>query len=436
MDCVKWGNDNKEVKDLPLLDEGQAANPNGIKWQDGFDYRFADAAIKFPTKENIDDMLAFVSAKHFYKKCGGMNINLKTPIEEYALGHLPTVERSFQTSGGPSSLRNIWESISSLSCLGGYYYSDSDGNIGMRSSEYGSNLVFLDPKNDSNMERANTNIGSYWPYNTITQSYDLSILGSPDGGVCGLLKTGDTIYFQDADVVSRSIEGNINTIRLVDRAIAEYNGETPPAGFSDFPYFFQAKEKQFNSVSSFSNLKTLFPYHGSTFPNDYFRYADSGRTSSIIDLYVRNDSSAGLSKVNSIVDPDDASQRWYLTCRKAVRDCAMIFDFQPFLNVVKYTSYGDNEMVKEVATFDNGCVNLKNGYYHNLYMAITKTTFPVSASWNPPYDMSDAKPILIASGGQLLCDRIFLRRGSMFNFFLDTNAPVDFRFKATAIPLA
>lgn len=429
MDCVKWGNDNSSIKNLPINDAEQAADTRNIMWQDGFDGRFAGGASKFPTKENIDEMLAFISAKHFFKKCGGLNFDQHVPQSEQSAGRLPTVIRTIN-----GNEKSIWRFIDGV-CSGGFFKMDSDGNIGM--SDVGDLNTFLNPYNKANMEKNVSEV----------DSFDFSILGSPDNGVCDALGLGDVIYFSELQTKAvPSVVGNgIDLSLLMDRSVAQVaDGVSEPSGFSDYPYFFQVKSSYYKP-SAFSYLKRYFDYiglHG--FPTDKTMICDNtgGENSQIgrsfIYLYdkIGNVSyPSNYPKEYSIVDPDDSTYSWAFSCFKAITDFALIFDFQPYLNVVKFTSYGEEEMVKEVATFDNGCVNLKNGFYHNLYMSFGRGNRPQQAVWNPPIAINSPKPILIASGGQLVCDRIFIRRGSTFNFFLDTNAPVDFRFKATAIPL-
>lgn len=429
MDCVKWGNDNSSIKNLPINDAEQAADARNIMWQDGFDGRFAGEASKFPTKENIDEMLAFISAKHFFKKCGGLNFDQRNPVDENSAGRLPTVKRTI--NGTEESIWNFIQHVFS----GGFFKMDSDGNIGMSSVDDG--VPFLNPYNKANMEKKVSSV----------DSFDFSILGSPKNGVCAALGLGDVIYFPELQTKNvPSVVGNgIDLSLLMDRSVAQIEDNvSEPSGFSDYPYFFQV-ESSYYKPSAFSDLKRYFDYIGlHEFPTDgtmicdIIPGADSQIGRSFIYLYdrVRNAPfPSNYPKEYSIVDPDNSEKSWAFSCFKAITDFALIFDFQPYLNVVKFTSYGEEEMVKEVATFDNGCVNLKNGFYHNLYMSFGRGNRPQQAIWNPPIGINNPKPILIASGGQLVCDRIFVRRGSTFNFFLDTNAPVDFRFKATAIPL-
>ncbi len=423
MNCIKWGNDNSNIKNLPVTDAEQEADPNNIKWQDGFDSRFKDNASKFPTKENIDDMLAFISAKHFFKKCGGLNLNLDFPKEEWLKGNLPTVMRPVD---GLGNRINIW-SFLDYCCSGGFFYSDDDGNIGLK--EIGLSRKFLNPDNQYNMEVAA--IGT-------TSSFDFSILGSPENGVCGALGTGDVIYFPELTTkpVDSIIGSGINLSKLKDRSIAQIaDGETEPSGFSDYPYYFSV-DSSYYKPESMSSLEQYLPHYGQLGdPKNTLVYRYGIPFVCLYDRFITSSTEDRYSRYYSIEDTDETGYSYGFSCFKAINDFAMIFDFQPYLNIVKYTSYGDTDMVKEVATFDNGCVNLKNGYYHNLYMSFGRGTSLWGASWNPPIPMENSKPILIASGGQLVCDRIFVRRGSTFNFFLDTNAPVDFRFKATAIPM-
>lgn len=437
MDCVKWGNDNSSIKNLPINDAEQAADTRNIMWQDGFDGRFAGEASKFPTKENIDEMLAFISAKHFFKKCGGLNFDQHYPALEKAAGRLPTIKRTIN-----GTEKSVWPFIDQV-CSGGFFKIDSDGNIGMYNG-VGNGFAFLNPDNRANMEKKVSKV----------DSFDFSILGSPDNGVCDSLSAGDEqhpsdlIFFPEFKQIDGkgSVIGNGIDLRLLkDRSIAHpLSGASVPSGFNDYPYFFQ-EESSYFKPPEFSYLKRYFDYVGAyDNVNDRTRICDDtgGENSSVGRSFIylfRKISNvnfpSNFPKSYSIVDPDDSNWTWSLCCFKAITDFALIFDFQPYLNVVKFTSYGEEEKVKEVATFDNGCVNLKNGFYHNLYMSFGIADIPQNVTWNPPIGINSPKPILIASGGQLVCDRIFVRRGSTFNFFLDTNAPVDFRFKATAIPL-
>ena len=97
-----------------------------------------------------------------------------------------------------------------------------------------------------------------------------------------------------------------------------------------------------------------------------------------------------------------------------------------------------NVFEKEVFKYDKGCMSMKPGYYNYIYMQVDEdfNKFRVLPDqWGSAVPADKKKNILIASGANQVCDRVFIRRGTCFDIYLSSNAPVDFGFSFNAIPL-
>ena len=153
MDGLKWGMNNSKMGDLPFSQNEQTPSDK-MFWQNGFDGRYSgdssNPATEIPTKEIIDGILAFISKKQFYAKCGGLPFYKEIPSS------LEELRKKFPTEQG---LISYWSTLSSALPWAAAFIAASNGAIGMSKAylapheKSDENIPwFLNPFNASNLE--------------------------------------------------------------------------------------------------------------------------------------------------------------------------------------------------------------------------------------------------------------------------------------------
>lgn len=119
--------------------------------------------------------------------------------------------------------------------------------------------------------------------------------------------------------------------------------------------------------------------------------------------------------------------------RKALSDTREWFAAAANLNGAEAT------MIKEVATFDKGVVNLLPGFYDRIYMVTSDYAEDMDSDtytkWHDGDENGAVKHILLAHNGHQSVDRFYLPRGKFFEIYVSSNAPVEFSLQLFINPV-
>lgn len=133
---------------------------------------------------------------------------------------------------------------------------------------------------------------------------------------------------------------------------------------------------------------------------------------------------------------DDFVETWTAAAtltRKALADTGKWYEAASNLKGAK------NTMVKEVATFDKGVVNLLPGFNDRIYMVTSDYAEDMDSDtytkWHDGDEQGTVKHILLAHNGHQTVDRFYLPRGKFFEVFVSSNAPVEFSLQMFINPV-
>lgn len=529
---IRWGKDNIVVKEtLPLTPKEQNEHPEEFKWHILFDGKYGsgqkveDGKVvsgKMPTIETFNNILSFISSKHFAAFCGCLIPKYATPLPVqdynntdfgnynlYLSGYLPEIlhrgdvvatqylsdgrwEAVLTVKGKEISRQPIVDSVSKSSASAKFnvpYLIKFETN-----GDKTSMSLAIEPEEGEEAEYTILSIedkgATVFPFvgghegffyiREYSDYYGLLLFGTvpvaslplgTDIGNCIFKVDGDSANLQ---AIAKGIYYRFNTrgwlydgdnISFVNKGdkekLLEYKGElfqekeyehsdSIPNHRTRY-YSANASNRDLEEINDKDlalvengtrflrdSLQPLSPY-GPNYNQPIGVYGEDGTvygpTQEEYPSDLLSDFRADFPYI--IIQQDKVAPFDFLYFQ-APFDLAMKFEYNSSMNLLKYTQLGDGKdgHIANCATFDNGVLRLNNGYYDYIYMKVVKPngSFGTASNvWGSSVNPQDIKSVLIACNGNQVCDRIFIPRGTMFNFYMKSNSPVNFRFEARAM---